>query len=438
MGLAERLKSERARWGAGLFLVLSINLFGLHFLLTPEDMTVGQENHDTRIMYKHLRYWNEPTKWLYGDWPLQNGFYRPLPALAFEVDVRLWDKDFPKYKIFNWLVCATSSFLLIAFVLSLTEDRSLALLSGILFSFWQTDLLSILPIYWMGAVGAAGILVWTLFAKKGSQLCWLTLACIAFYLGYEWENIATLGDLSGQSFGYRTMGWPPGRTATLFGLFSLLCLWGYCLWERSHRMRWLVLSTIGFIGAFMSYEQAVMLPAVLFACGVYLKMHGLRVRWPVHIFFWGLMAAYAWWHFAYLPIETRYATQHSSSLGSGIRSLMLWLFPGYGSVVELSDLFDPNIGLFALLMISFWIALFFLVANAMTWIGARREWQVLLFGLLCSAIVFAPMAFQLRLTHYFYLPLAFRSIFVSGLTLAAWKLAGDVSMRRSRAEPSLG
>jgi hypothetical protein len=243
--------------------------------------------------------------------------------------------------------------------------------------------------------------------------------------------------LSGQSFGYRTMGWPPGRTATLFGLFALLCLWGYCAWERRHLARWLALSAIGFVGAFMSYEQAVMLPAALFACAVFLKIKGLRVHWLVHVVAWGLMASYAWWHFTYLPIETRYATQHSSSVGSGIRSLALWLFPGYGSIFELSNLVDPSIGLFALLMASFWIAFSLLVSNAATWIAARREWQVLLLGLLCSAIVFAPMAFQLRLTHYFYLPLAFRSIFVAGLTLFAWRWLERLTKKQPLPEQAL-
>lgn len=417
---------SRKRWRGGLLLILAINLFGLHFFFTPEDMTRDQENHDTRIMYKHLRYWDQPTKWLFGDWPLQNGFYRPLPALGFEADVRIWDNDFPKYKIFNWIVCVIAAFVLVAMVMSLTQSATIALGSGLFLSAWQTELLSMLPVQTTAFCASLVCCAGSLFAPKSMKIRCLAIAALVYYLGFEWANVVSLGDLSSQSFGYRTMGWPPGRTATLFGLFGLISLWGYCQWERLGNWRWLAVSSIGFIGAFMSYEQAVMLPALLTGCAIYLKLTGVRVHWAVHIVAWSLMAMYAIWHFTDLPFEERYAQQHGSAASSGVRWLLLWVYPAYGSFGELANVFDPNIGLMAFLISSFWIAVLWIAINTSVWMSARREWKLLVFGLLSSAVVFAPMAFQLRLTHYLYMPLAFRAIFVTGLTLFAWKLIVDL------------
>jgi hypothetical protein len=222
------------------------------------------------------------------------------------------------------------------------------------------------------------------------------------------------------------MGWPPGRTATLFGLFGLLSLWGYCQWERLGNWRWLALSSTGFLGAFMSYEQAVMLPALLTGCAIYLKLTGVRVHWAVHVVAWGLMAGYAWWHFTDLPFEERYAQQHGSAASSGVRWLLLWVFPAYGTFGELANIFDPNIGLMAFFISSFWSACLWISVNVSVWMTARKEWKVLVFGLLASAVVFAPMAFQLRLTHYLYMPLALRAIFATGLTLLTWNLLSDL------------
>jgi hypothetical protein len=408
-------------WRAGLLLLLLWNVgFGIVGYLYPEKMWESKENHDTRVLYSHILRENAPLKWFVGDWPLYNGFYRPLPSLAFEADVRLWGRDLAKYKLFNAATATACVLLLAMFVLNLTQSRGLALGSAAAFTVWQTDLHLFVPFLELSALAGlalAGVGLWRL---RGWAR-WALLGLSTLYLGHEMAFVYAIGDLSQQSFGYRAMSWPPGRTATLFTLSALLCLASYCAWERTRAGKWLVLGALGFVGAFLSYEQAVVLPAALFACGLYLRLEGVRVRIAPHLAAWALLGLYCWLHFTYLPFEARYAAEHDRSARAGLAALATWVFPGWQAHFELSFLADPSIGAMAVVLPLFWSGIGLLAANLAAWRIGWQRWKLLAFALATSAVVYGPLAFQIQLNHYLYFPMALRSLFVAGLAALVWR-----------------
>src|SRR5687767_10206513 len=108
----------------GLLLVSCVSLCGLRHLWFNSQMWLDLENHDTRVLLQTIRAEQEPLKWFTSDWPLYNGFYRPLPAVTFEVDDRLYGNNLPMYCFTNWWIGLLCSFGVVWLVYEAFRNRN--------------------------------------------------------------------------------------------------------------------------------------------------------------------------------------------------------------------------------------------------------------------------------------------------------------------------
>jgi hypothetical protein len=252
-------------WLAGLGLILVLNLIAVGYWHYDDGLQDSFENLDTRVILQRLQQPHSIGGWFMGDWVLGNGFYRPLPSVLYQVDYWLWGKNLLAWKWTNGLLTTLNALLVVAFGWALSGRRDVALLGGFVFTYWQTGFLPEPPL-WLGWVGLGAGTLWGW--RAGDWRRGLLWGCIAFALVVELRFIPTLPDIHLQSFAYRAVGWIPGRTATLMTLFALLALVGTCLYARTGRLSWAALGLLGFLGALLSYEQAVALPILMGLCGL--------------------------------------------------------------------------------------------------------------------------------------------------------------------------
>lgn len=402
-------------WLLGLTLVLVVDLWGLRFLFNREVMWKGIENHDTRIIVARLHQPHHPLQWFVGDWPLGNGFYRPIPALAFELDVWLCGKDLPKFKILNWLLATLCSLLLVWFVWELVRSRLVALGCGVLFAGWQSDLLFSIPWSALGWIGAGGLIVYGTVQSRHRFWRWFVLASLWFVACHELRFVADCPDLSSMSFGYRSMGWPPGRTATLMSAFALIALASYCRFERERRMGWGALALAGYLGALGSYEQAVVLPALLVGCAFVLHRSGIAVRWWLHLLPIAILGLYALFYLHFIPRESPYKLERLRGEKNAVAAFLTWLFPAWSDWQVVGWFLVEDSILILLLVVSFWRSLVRGLLYLAAYLGARQDWVLASFGLIGSVIAYTPLLFVKPLMHYYYFPAMFRSLFVMTL-----------------------
>ncbi len=423
----------------GLIAIGLCNLYGLRFIIGGEEMWRGTENHDTRIIARNLEKPHSPLQWFTGDWPLGNHFYRPIPTLAFEVDHAIWGPQIERYKISTWLFAAICPFALLWFAWELTRSLAFSVASAVLFAAWQSGIVQWAPwefVFNLLALLAVGLGILVDRRKWGR---WIGLGCVLWLLGGELGMRLTEGDFGGMSFSYRAMGWVPGRTATIMGLFALIALGSYCRFERTGRWSFWMIAFVSFLCALASYELAIMLPLAFVVCGFVLWKHKVRVHWWLHALPWLVAFAYAWWHHVQLPPTSEYRLQRRRGNHSSIRDLVTWLFPAWPSLDEVLLLFSGDVGLAALILPAFWGSLIAMGVNAYGYVVARREWVIGGAALLLSVALYGPLAFQRMLTHYFYLALAMRSLFV--ITLSVFALGEARALwgikQSSRATPAV-
>src|SRR5581483_10212813 len=237
-------------------LVLAINLIGLMTALGPDDVS---EDKDTQAIVSAIAKRGAPLSWFRTDWPLENGFYRPIPTLTFQWDRAVFGGDLPKYRLTNWLIACLCSFALVWFVWELFRTYAQAVLAGSLLAFWHSDVQRFIPVDWLCWIGAGIAFAWCLISPKGRRLDRLLLAGILMVLAFELVFGLAQSDINSKSLSWRVVGWPPGRTASCMALFALISMAAYCRFERTNGWRWLLLFAAGLIGAFCSYEQSVVL-----------------------------------------------------------------------------------------------------------------------------------------------------------------------------------
>lgn len=405
-----------------LLAIIIVQAFGLQQVLRHDDMGVPgdlqvNEHHDLRELVRGLREERAPAwKWFVSDWPLHNGFYRPIPTLSVAFDDSLFGNDLNKYKIQNWVIALACSFGLLWFVWELFRLPWLALGSSVLFAAWQSGVENWLPIEWLALAIAVVIAIYGIVFGRPSRFAWVLVAGAIAYLGREFALVLQAADIGGRTFDYRTIAWPVGRTATLMTFFALISLAAYCRFERN-RCNWASLGALLALAlAFCSYEQAVVIPALHLACAIALRVQGVAVRWAWHIFPWAILALYASLHLTYLQVDSKYRMQAARGYFGGIRDIVVWLFPSYFGFRFINQVFDPNISIAVFALERYWKALADVAANIFGLVVARKKWVYTGFGLLAAVGSYAPMAFQHPFSHYFHLPLAMRAIFVASLS----------------------
>jgi hypothetical protein len=421
--------SPSRRWRIAALVILALNLWGLTFVLSPENMGVPgverrDENHDLRVLVERIDESKAPVwNWFVSDWPLYNGFYRPLPTLSFEVDRALFGHHLNPYKWQNFLIAIACSLLLAWTVWELFRRFDLAAGCGGVFAVWQNGLLEYLPWPNIGFFVALALLAVRFFSGKGTYWDAIGAGSIAIVLGYEASLFTQWTDSTSQSFAYRTTGWPVGRTATMLTLFALIAIGAYARFERERAWCWAVLSLAAVAACFLSYEQSVVVPALLIGSAAALRLQGIRVRWLWHALPLLLLACYILLHRAHIDFSSDYRQRASRSASGGVRDLVIWMFPAYFERPLLEMLSDKAIGVDALLVSGFWVALTRTVANAIAYLRARVDWLPCLFGLIGSVGAYGPLSFQHPLSHYFHLPYAARTVFAVSLALLFWRLA---------------
>lgn len=411
----------------GLLLISTLSLFGLRFLWFNTDMWFDLENHDTRVLLQTIRAEEQPLKWFTSDWPLYNGFYRPLPAVTFEIDDRLYGNNLPMYCFTNWWIGLLCSYAVVWLVLELFRKRGPAIGAGVLFALWQTGIADRLPIEWCTGVASVAILVLAIWRGSGF-IAGVVAAALLLLAGREASGWLDVVDVVSMDFSYRSLGWPVGRTATMATMFALPCIAAYCRWERVRKPIWAAVSIACLILAMMCYEQVVVVPALLLGTAVALHIQGIRVRWAWHLVPWGLLAVYIALHSHYLP-KTRYYDQAYRGIGGGIRDVLSWLFPASFEIKFLPTFVSPEIGIYALLIERFWRYVVQSVSCVIAFLSFRQHWLPITYGLLASAGAYLPMAFQQPLVHYHHLPMAFRTPFVVWLIILGYQKS-EFAVRR--------
>ena len=411
----------------GLILVTLVSLVGLRYLWFNSRMWFDLENHDTRVLLQTIRGEEQPFKWFVSDWPLYNGFYRPLPALSFEIDDRLYGNNLLMYCFTNWWIGLLCSFGVVWLVWELFRNRSAAVAAGTLFAAWQGGLTDCLPIEWIGGCTALLLLTVGIFVGSGWKKG-VVAAALVLLVAREASNWHDVVDVVTMDFAYRSIGWPVGRTATMATMFILPCVAAYCRWERGRKGKWAVVSIASLILAMMCYEQVVVVPALLLGSAVALRVQGVQVRWFWHFLPWGMLAAYIALHSHYLP-KTRYHDQAYRGINGGVRDLFSWLFPASFEIKFMPTFISPEIGIYALLIGRFWRYTAQIVSCTVSYLSFRPYWLPILYGILASAGAYAPMAFQQPLVHYHHLPLAFRTPFVVWLSILAWSKGREALLR---------
>ena len=372
------------------------------------------ENHDTRVLIQTIRGEEEPLKWFASDWPLYNGFYRPLPAVSFELDDRLYGNNLRLYCLTNWSIAFLCSFLVVWLVYELFRKTGPALGAGILFASWQTGMADFVPIEWIGGILAAAILSASLFRSQFKF--GLVAAALILLAAREVSGWLDLVDVVAMDFPYRTIGWPVGRTATMLTMFALPCVAAYCRWERTRKWQWAAVSILCLVLGMMCYEQVVVVTALLLGSAIAISVQGVKVRWSWHLLMFGMLGAYWYLHSTFLP-RTRYQDQAFRGTGGAIRDMMSWLFPAAFEMKFLPVFLTPDIGPYAVLITRFWLYLAQTASCFISYLSFKRHWLPITYGILASAGAYLPMAFQHPLVHYHHMPMAFRTPFVVWLVI---------------------
>lgn len=410
---------------------------------------------DTAVALRAIQARHNPLSWFVTDWPLENHFYRPMPTLSLELDLALHHRD-EGFGITNALICILGVLSLFWFIYELTESPGLGAAACALVTAWLT----------VGAesVGIAftflalGALVAGIFRHREHWKIYLPVSLLLFFAGSEITGVGP-GLSQGLDLSFRTLGWIPGRTATIMAFFAMVSLASYARLERlgAHRdphaepspldlpatrtsvqypvkrfvqWPWAALSWIAALLAFASYEQAVMLPAVLLGTAILLRTSGVKVRWSWHAAYWILLPAYLLLRHEIIPSTvSRYQGQQLRFGPMVYYDLLECLLPGSSSLMLLKNRLDLGFALF--LDGANYLLVIFVIANLASLWHTRRRWQWTAGVLLLAFIAYLPMAYLKYFGHYLYWPALLRSLYV--VCLAWMGLEGIISVASPRA-----
>lgn len=420
----------RRAWGWVAALLLCIPV-----LLSRADAPGLLLDSDTAVLLRATRERNDSWSWFVGDWPLENHFYRPLPTLLFEWDDRSGGGA-ARFGLTNALLVAGIVLTLFALVRELSGRVGFAVACAAVTAIhfidsgpWVAARLGFLP---LGLLIAGVAVTYAQGRKPGWAVLGPPLIALIF-----------LSELAGrQTLWYRTIGWLPGRTATTVAVFALGAAACYARWERVSAPRretpydpfappatrsarptelrpaplWLAASFGLSAAAFASYEQAVMLPAVMLGIALTLRWRGLAVRWWPQLVFWGLLFGYLLLRRAVIPAGVSGYQDQQVRTGPGVYLTVLdYLLPVLTGFIQTTGW--GVIGPLVLLTSAPYDLAISVAATVRTFVAARRDFTLPLAGWLLSTLAFLPMAWLQPFDHYHAWPMALRSILVVSLAM---------------------
>jgi hypothetical protein len=420
---------------------------------------------DTAVMLDAVKQ-HGALRWLFGDWLLENGFYRPISSISIALDYALYGEAGWGFRLTNWLLMiltALGAWALVrayARLVGSPHAEWLALGVGVALSLQQTGLTSIVAkwsAWWfvgaaVGVVASGKILPPSLRfpplregnrggagspplregnrggagspplreesqigavppagrgnLKEGVQII---LAIGALFWGFD-RLLATEYA--------RLITWVPSRTALLGTMFGVWAMYALLRGATERRWGWLALGGVLYLLALGSYEQPITLVALVSALAFWRRRDW--GGWGARAFAVAAACAVLVFvlRFVLLPAEpTAYQRQQlRSSLSGPIATYLTELLPPVGQwqywravgahlEVLLVDKagWDYMVG-----------TLLYLGVLAAVW-----RWREVLGGAwLWHALAFLPMALLHFFEHYMYLPQLGKALFDVGLI--AW------------------
>jgi len=449
------------RWLVALIVLLACSL---GILLSKSSSHLLLADSDTRGLMSGIAKRDNPLSWFASDWPIENHFYRPISTLTLELNYRVEALNNPAgFGLVNAILCMLSVCALFWLVRELTDNPLFTALATAFFTLWNLD--------WAGL---------SLIQAFLSYALWL-LPLVLLLPNRDYRKVAgamlvlsfLLPDINGiSSLRFFTLGWVPGRTATTMTVFGLSALAAYARYERFSKAKtrplastdlpatksskhsphasrmhflWPVFSCLFLALALGSYEQAVMVPGLLVGVGLWFSLSGRKVRWGWQFAFWGLLAGYLALRQIVLPQGVSQYQNQQFRNGPGVwLEIGGWLLPGYQSVREFAMAFDPDVlpALAGNVIVLVWTILsrfvpmvWSLASNIAGYAAMFKRLPIALGGWAMSFLAFLPMSWLHRFDHYYYFPMALRSIYVVGMAAIVYQMIVSACSPRSIQAP---
>lgn len=452
------------RWAASLIVLLACVL---GILLSKSSSSLLLADSDTRGLLAGIAKRDSPLSWFASDWPIENHFYRPVSTLTLEINHRVPSLNNPAgFGLVNALLCMFSVCALFWLVRELTDNPLQTALATAFFTLWNLDspILSAVQSFVSYAVWLLPLLL--LLPNRDYRKV-LSAMLVVWFLLPEIDGISSLRGF--------TLGWVPGRTATTMTVFALCALASYAHYERFSLRKsrvlastdlpatksarhtpiaskfcflWPIASLFFLALALGSYEQAVMVPGLLVGLGVWFALAGYRGRWGWHFAFWGLLFGYLALRHAVLPQGVSQYQSQQFRNGPGVwLEIGGWLMPCYQSIRDFAMTFAPDVlaPLAEHRLVLIWTLLsrfvpmaWSIASNVLGYATMAKRLPMALGGWALSFVAFLPMAWLHRFDHYYYLPMALRTLYVVGMsTIACQMVVTACSPRSIQAPPRL-
>jgi hypothetical protein len=392
-------------------------------------------------------------RWLFGDWLLENGFYRPVSSLSIALDYALYGEAGWGFRLTNCLLMILTVLGAGALVRAYARLAGtpyaewLALGVGVALSLQQTGLTSVVAkwsAWWfvgavVGIVASGKVLPPSLrfpplregnrvgagspLRREESQIGAVPPAG----RGNLKEGVQVILALGALFWGFdrllateytRLITWVPSRTALLGTMFGVWAMYALLQGTTRRQWGWLVLGGGLYLLALGSYEQPVTLVGVVGALAFWRRRDW--GGWGARAFAVAAGCAVLVFalRFALLPAEpTTYQRQQlRSSLSGPVFTYLTELLPPVGQWqywravgAQLEVLLVDKTGWDHLVGTLLYLGV----------LAAVLRWRGLLGGAwLWHALAFLPMAFLHFFEHYMYLPQLGKTLFDVGLI--AW------------------
>jgi hypothetical protein len=428
------------------FAILLMLLACVPVLLQRATSNELLKDSDTNFLIYKMNEYNNPLRWFTHDWPLENHFYRPISTLVFEADNRLHPGSGAAFGLTNALTCAICILLTGWFVTEMKRSLTAGVVASWISMVWILNSW-FFGRTWIDLVIYVPYLLFALIILRmisDKKFNWVSLATAVggFFVWYT--LLSSHAKLSSD-----TMNWIPGRTATVMTIFTMLALASYVRFERlgaasaalatstaldepatrsstqsdepRNRWGWFVLSAVATAFALLSYEQAVMLPFVIFFVGVWLRSQGTQTRFALQTVFWMLLIGYVIVRLQFVPLgASKYQSQQFRH-GPGLWiDILNYVFPNLLGLRE--SWIAITTGFIMVISTSFWAPLFMFASNVAAWITVRKDVMKCVLPLAMATLAFLPMAFLNQFGHYHFWPAMLLTLFVIGLFESYWKM----------------
>jgi hypothetical protein len=397
-------------------------------------------------------------KWFRGDWPLSNHFYRPISTLSLALDRHLFGDNVNGYAYSAAVYCGLCVLAVFWLAREVTNSPFVAVAAAWLFAFWQSPFEFAFDQVALGIAIAAAIIGFWRHRLKAAP--YLSAMVAVTFLATELSGVYRK-ESPGGMYGSMLV-WLPSRTTSIMTLFALCAIASYARYERlggspkepkptpldlpatrttgppvqSPRVNWIwaAIACVCVAMSLGSYEQAAMLPSILFLVAIILRAARYTIRWRTHAAFWSLLGAYVLLRDLLLPQgPSEYQIQELRYGLPSFLSTINYVAPGFASAYGWFNSFAIGGGIFVSAM--FYSVPIQVMGNAVSYLYTFRKSCPALCMWLASCFAFLPMAFLKPFAHYHYWPMAMRSIFVALLMGFVWQLIVTAASPRASAAP---